>query len=260
MDVAMMQPAFMPWLGLFELILKSDIFIFLDDFQFSVQSYHQRNRLFFDRGRAGWYTAPVKKADSFKLPLNRTKINESIPWRRKMWKSINMNYSKAPYFKKIAPAVEKWLMKANESLSEQNIELIMLVCNELGITTEFRHSSDHYSQSKASHRVLDLLQWSKADRYYCAKGSFPYMREEGIFPVEEIEVLFQDFKPKPYYQVGSPDHFITYLSVLDALMNVGPEHSLELIKNGTEKWLSWNDMAEIFSPGSISAREKSLEN
>ena len=46
MKVGMMQPSFMPWQGFFELIFISDIFIFLDDFQFSVQSYHQRNRLF----------------------------------------------------------------------------------------------------------------------------------------------------------------------------------------------------------------------
>ena len=46
MNIAMMQPTFLPWLGYFQLIHKSDLFVFLDDFQFSVQSYHQRNKLF----------------------------------------------------------------------------------------------------------------------------------------------------------------------------------------------------------------------
>ena len=32
MDVAMMQPTFLPWQGFFELIHKAQIFIFLDDF------------------------------------------------------------------------------------------------------------------------------------------------------------------------------------------------------------------------------------
>ena len=61
MNVAMMQPTFLPWLGYFQLIYKSDIFIFLDDFQFSVQSYHQRNKLFVNQDQVDWYTVPIKK-------------------------------------------------------------------------------------------------------------------------------------------------------------------------------------------------------
>lgn len=107
MNVAMMQPAFIPWQGLFELIYKADIFIFLDDFQFSVQSYHQRNRLFVDKERVDWYTVPVLKSVSFGLPLNQTRISEQAPWRQKMWKRIYHNYAKAPFYEMTAPHIQK---------------------------------------------------------------------------------------------------------------------------------------------------------
>ena len=35
-----------------------------------------------------------------------------------------------------------------------------------------------------------------------ARGSFGYMKSEGLFPLADIEVLFQDYVPKAYPQLG----------------------------------------------------------
>jgi hypothetical protein len=242
MKVAMMQPTFLPWQGFFELIVKSDLFIFLDDFQFSVQSYHQRNRLFVNRGEVAWQTVPVQKAASFKAPLNQTWVNESTPWRLKMWKCIQHNYSKALHYKEIAPYVEEWIMASQRSLAGLNMAFIRMCCQLMAFTPEFRLSSQRPSGSQRSERVLELLRYAQADHYYCARGAFAYMRDDGVFPVSDIEVLFQDFKPEPYEQVGSPGIFVPSLSILDALMNLGPAGTAELITNGTHKWLSWAEM------------------
>ena len=243
MIVAMMQPTFMPWQGYFELILKSDRFIFLDDFQFSVQSYHQRNRLFINKGQVGWYTVPIQKLTSFGAPLNKTKIEETIPWRKKMLKRIEANYSKAPFYSEIAPFISSWLLTPAESLAEQNIIFIKFVCELLGVRCEFRLSSENDSKSKRSERVIELLRWCEADFYLCAKGAFEYMLEDNVFPVSDIRVLFQDFEVSSYKQVGTKDNFIPNLSVLDALMNIGPKATAELIQNGTDRWMSWQERA-----------------
>lgn len=243
MRVAMMQPAFMPWQGYFELILKSDRFIFLDDFQFSVQSYHQRNRLFVNKGQVDWYTVPVQKSSSFGAPLNKTKINEIIPWRKKMLKRIEANYSKAPYYSEIAPFMSSWLLTPKESLAEQNIVFIKFVCELLDVKCKFRFSSENHSKSRRSERVIELLRWCEADFYLCAKGAFEYMLEDNVFPISDITVLFQDFKASRYEQVGVVDNFIPSLSILDALMNIGPVATKELIHNGTDRWMYWQEMA-----------------
>lgn len=251
MNVAMMQPSFMPWQGFFELIYKSDIFIFLDDFQFSVQSWHQRNRLFVNKGQVGWYSVPVQKTICFKSPLNETKINESTPWREKMWKRIQQNYSKASYYDEIAPQVQQWLLAKYESLATQNIAFITLVCNLLGISREFRLSSQLCSEKQRSHRVVELLQWCGVKCYFCACGSFGYMYNDSLFPVKGVEVLFQDFQPQPYAQTGSTGDFVPYLSILDALMNIGARKTLELIVNGTSKWQTWDSMKEDLIKGRL---------
>lgn len=247
MSVGMMQPTFLPWQGFFELIARSDRFIFLDDFQFSVQSYHQRNRLFVNKRQVEWYSVPIVKAMSFKRPLNEARINESVPWRIKTWKRIQQNYSKASFFRDVAPKIEQWLFTQAESLAEQNVLFIRLVCKMIGIRTEFWMSHNLPSDKDRSNRVLELLRWCEADIYYCAQGSFGYMADDSVFPVESIKVLFQRFEPKPHRQVGSPNEFVPYLSVLDALMNVGPEETRALIQGGTSQWMTWEEMKSLSS-------------
>lgn len=242
MDVAMMQPSFLPWQGFFELIYQADVFVFLDDFQFSLQSYHQRNRLFVNQGQVDWYTVPVRKSESFKALLSETMINDSIPWRQKFWKRIQQNYSKTPYYKTISPVFEEWLLTPKANLAIQNIDFIQIVTNLLGLRKNFRYSSQFATSATRSQRVLEILRWCNAKRYFCAKGSFGYMLEDGVFPLSDIEVVFQNFVPVEYFQVGSKNMFIPYLSILDAIFNIGPEQTLELVKNGTRKWLTWRDM------------------
>jgi hypothetical protein len=252
MNVGMMQPTFLPWQGFFELISRSDRFVFLDDFQFSVQSYHQRNRLFVNKGQVDWYSVPVLKSKSFKHPLNKTRINDAASWRKKTWKRIQQNYSKASFFRDIAPVIEGWLFSKVVSLAEQNMMFIKMVCEMIGIKTEFFMSHDIPSNKERSNRVVELLRWCEADVYYCANGSFGYMADDRVFPVESIKVLFQSFEPKPYRQVGSPNEFVPYMSVLDALMNVGSEETGSLIQGGTSQWMSWEEMTS----SSTTQREK----
>jgi len=245
MRVALMQPTFIPWQGLFELILSCDVFVFLDDFQFSYQSFGQRNKLFVNKGQVDWYTVPVEKTLSFKQQYNVAKINYKVLWRDKFWKRIQNNYSRAPFFDCFADSIKKWLYNDWTSLGALNIEFIRYVCHILNAPLpEFRLSShdDSNRELKRSERVLELLCWCNADQYLSAYGSFDYMHDDGVFPVNDIEVLFQDFRPKPYKQIGSPDLFIPYLSVADALFNVGPERTLQLIESGTDRWLTWHDM------------------
>ena len=242
MNIGMMQPTFLPWLGYFELIDKSDTFIFLDDFQFSVQSYHQRNRLFVNKGQVDWYSVPIKKTLSYQMPLNKAQTNEDIRWRIKSWKRIQQNYGKARYFKAYEAAIEQWLLSTYSHLAEQNISFIKMICEIIGITRVFLKSSELASQKQRSERVVELLRWSNAHCYYCANGSFDYMFQDQIFPVSNIDVLFQNFNPKAYTQVGSPDNFFPYLCVLDALFNIGPDETAALIKGGTTEWATWEMM------------------
>jgi hypothetical protein len=240
--VAMMQPSFLPWQGFFELVWRSEAFILLDDFQFSNQSYHQRNRLFVAPGAADWWTVPVHKAQASKMPLNRVRVDDSAPWRKKMLKRLQANYARAPFFDAVYPEIEAWLAAPAGSLAELNIAFIELVLRLFGWQRVLHRSSAFPSEALRSQRVLALLREFGATGYLSARGSFGYMQEDGDFPVPGIEVQFQDFVARPYRQVGSPGEFVPCLSVLDALFNIGPRETAALASAGTQEWCGWQQM------------------
>ena len=70
------------------------------------------------------------------------------------------------------------------------------------------------------------------------------MKEEGVFPMSGIEVMFQNYIPAPYRQVGSRDNFVPYLSILDAILNIGPDKTAELVRSGTTHWDRWDEMTQ----------------
>jgi len=244
--VAIMQPTFLPWQGYFELIYQADRFVFADDAQFSHQSFHQRNRMFVNvkQGKVAWLSVPIQR-ESFRMPLNQARIAEAEPWRQKMWRQIEDNYARTPFFRPVAPAVKEWLLTPAESLAAQNIAFIRLACDLMGICREFRLTSTRSSGLSRSARAVDILRWCEADVYLSPRGSFGYMKSDGSFPVDGITALFQDFQPRPYTQTGFSGEFVPHLSVLDALFNEGPEVTLQLIRNGTPKWLAWDEMMTL---------------
>lgn len=244
MKIAMMQPSFMPWLGFFELIAKVDKFVVLDDFQFVYQSYHQKNRLFSSKEQVDWYIVPIDKKNSFKKPINEVIIKDNINWREKMWRRFEANYKKSKYFNCFSEELKNIILCSEYSLLKQNLSIINFACRILGYEDKFVYSSNLKCEGKRSELINNILLKVGASEYYSAQGSFEYMYEDGIFPSQKIEVLFQNFKPKPYFQIGSTE-FTPYLSIIDALFNIGPEETKVLVESGTEVWLKWDDMISI---------------
>ncbi len=256
----MMQPTFLPWQGFFGLICACDRFVFGDDYHYSAGSFHQRNRLFRNRGEVTWMTVPMQKKCSTGLPLNAARIADDPPWRQHMWKQIHNTYRSTPFFGPVAPRLEHWLLTPAGSLAEQNIGFVRLACDLMALKRDFRLSSQRPAALARSRRVVDLLQWCEARVYLCAGGSFGYMKSDGVFPVNGIDVLFQDFQPPAYPQAAARGKFVPYLSILDALFNIGPEATRELIDAHSTKWRTWDEMLAANSAHLIADLEPYQEN
>ena len=56
-----MQPTYIPWAGYFDLINRSDVFVFLNNVQFSKQSWQVKNKIL-SNGNELKLTVPIKKA------------------------------------------------------------------------------------------------------------------------------------------------------------------------------------------------------
>ena len=58
MIVGIHQPQYLPWLGIIDRIIKSDIFVMLDNVPYSKNYFYNRNRIKTANGW-NWITAPV---------------------------------------------------------------------------------------------------------------------------------------------------------------------------------------------------------
>ena len=91
------QPMYLLWLGLFHKIAISDVYVYLDNVQFEKNSFSNRNRIK-SAQEPIWLTVPVLLKNHLKKTIKEIQIDNSRDWRRKHWKSIYLNYKKAPYF------------------------------------------------------------------------------------------------------------------------------------------------------------------
>jgi hypothetical protein len=247
--VTLMQPTFMPWQGYFALIAAAECFVFLDDFQFSRGTFDQRNRLLLGDGGVTWVTMPVGHTGS---DDDRGRFNAVVPRldataRRKLLMTVKSSYAKTAFFAGVYPAIEAWLTTEWRTLADLNIDFIKRVTVMLGYDVEFRLSSELTVQGTRSTLLAAILRAVGAGTYLSAKGSFGYMQEDGVFPLAGLTTVFQDFVPRAYPQRQS-DTFVSHLSVLDALFQVGPEQTRQLIADGQRAWVAWDAMASGHPP------------
>jgi len=238
--VVLMQPQFLPWLGYLELIHRADVFVFLDDFQFLRRSWGHRNRLFVVKGKEGMITLPVRHECNQEATFLDLAEAETTIWRRKFLNLLNQNYRNAPYGVAVLALVTEWLARAYPSIAELEIALVERIAAYLDLRPRFvRSSSLNVTGLRRSWRLKALLEKLGAGTYVSAHGSFPYMKEDEVFPLAELPTYFQDHIPRAYKQHGS-DAFVPRLSCLDALANLGPAEVRTTLQ-GTDWWQNWGE-------------------
>lgn len=238
--VALMQPQFLPWLGYLELIARTDVFVFLDDFQFLRRSWGQRNRLFVVRGKVGMVTLPVAHEDNQEATFLELREAESTVWRKKLLRLLQQNYRGAPYGEAVLSLVGAWFAESYANIAELEIALIRKIAAHLGLHPRFvRSSTLGITGLRRSCRLQAILEKLGAGTYISAHGSFPYMKEDRVFPLASIPVYFQNHVPRAYPQHGSAE-FVARLSSLDALANLAPDEVRTRLR-GTSWWQSWEE-------------------
>ena len=100
MILSCVQPSYLAWIPLFKRMISGDIFVYLDDVEYSKNSFHNRNYIKSFQGKV-LLTVPVKYKGNANKYISEMPINNDFPWAKKHWRSIEMNYNKAPYFSEI---------------------------------------------------------------------------------------------------------------------------------------------------------------
>mgnify|MGYP003585779158 CR=1 FL=1 len=215
MIVTAHQPSYLPWLGYFQKIMKSDIYVFLDSVQFEKNSFTNRNKIKTPQGSV-WLTIPVLTKDHTKLTINEIQIDNRQDWKRKHLNAIFLNYKKAPRFEYCYSKLEVLYQSQSQLLSEICWEHLNFWLNELGINKKVVRSSQLPITSKKSELILDLCRYFGAHHYISGVLGRNYLTED-IFRQAGIHIEYQDYHHPIYPQLWG--EFIPYMSIIDFWMN-----------------------------------------
>lgn len=215
--VGIHQPNFIPWGGFFKKILDSDVFIILDDVQFSKNSFTNRNRIKTPQGTQ-WLTVPVLTKGRSAQLISEVQIDYKTDWKKKHLKTLRQNYLEAEYFTDVFRIISEIYYQKFELLYEFNFQLIKEVCDYIGIETEFRFSSNIETAGQATDRLIELCQNVNGD-VYLQGGSASEYQEDEKFKRAEISIRLVGFEGQEYDQLWGD--YEPSLSIFDMLSNLG---------------------------------------
>lgn len=218
MRVAILQPWYLGWCGHYAMIDTVDTFVFLDDVQFQRDSWQHRNRIKTKSG-SHWLTIPIVR--NFGQKISDVEINYGTDWQKKHWESINQSYS--PRYS--VAHIQGWYQTHFEKLVELNMCIISDLIEILGChRPKFVMASQlGISGNKVDH-IKGILKEVGATEWIANAG------DAEIFNPKDFDITVTFFKYKhPVYP--QPGEFVPYMSVIDLLMNTGP-NAIKYIREG----------------------------
>ncbi|MGE0763254.1 MAG: WbqC family protein [Bdellovibrionales bacterium] len=229
--VVILQPSYLPWLGYFDQMRQADAFVLYDDVQFDKHGWRNRNRVKSPRGEPYWLTVPVKHKGLGKPLIQDILINNDQPWAHKQSQTLRLFYTKAPHAKEYLPQLAEILAQPWGKLMDLNVAVLQWMMQLLKLKTEIHKSSALGVEGGQTGRLVKICQHFAATHYLSGNAAKEYLDVEQ-FRQAKIEVAWHDYMHPNYPQLHG--NFISHLSALDLLLNVGAE---------SHKYLFFNDFS-----------------
>ena len=205
------QPNFLPYMGFFYKMFKSDIFVLDDDVQYSSKGLHNSNFIKVNNQKHK-ITIPVSY--DFGAKINEVKISYEKPWVQKFLSTVIMNYGKARFFDEGYDFLEK-----ENNLCKFNTDMIKEISERFGIECEIYISSEDVpTELTNNERNVFQCEHFGCNTYYSGIGGKEYNDEE-MYNEKCIKIVYTDYEPVKYKQRGN--EFIENLSVIDYIFNNG---------------------------------------
>lgn len=215
--LVVLQPGYLPWLGFFDQLRRSDTFVLYDDVQYDKGGWRNRNRLK-SAGGPTWLTVPVRTKGRPRQRLLDVEIDNGQRWARQHISTIRQLYARAPFLGRYLPGLVEVLSRPWARLVDLDIELTSLLSGWLDLDRRVLRSSQMGIGGRGTRRLVDIALETGATRYLSGDAARAYL-DEAMFAERGIEVEWHGFRHPTYPQQHGA--FVPYLSALDLLMNCG---------------------------------------
>jgi hypothetical protein len=237
MIIGILQPGYLPWLGFFEQMYRSDVFVMYDDIQYDKEGWRNRNRIKTANG-IQWLTVPVHVRFESHPLIKDIKIDNGVNWRKKHLASIRQNYLKTTFFEDYINLFEYAYEKEWDYLVDIDIYFITKIAECLGMGGKniVRSSTLSLKEDKID-RLINICNLYGAETFYEGASGKNYI-DEKRFSDHGIKLEYQNYRHPVYRQLYGD--FVPYLSVVDLLFNHGHE-SLGILTDQGRKGVEGNE-------------------
>lgn len=227
--VVISQPMLFPWPGFFEQLMLADVYIYLDDAQFSKGSFTNRIQMKYGND-IRWMTIPLAGKGSFTKIADLRAADDS--WKASHRALLRQSLQAAPYLNDALVIFD--LVYSRPSLCDLLIASIEEPARYLGIGAKRKTAiaSEMAVEGRSWQRVLDMVKHFGGTRYVTGHGALSYLDHEA-FQVSGVAVDYMDYSRTPWPQNG--ETFTPYVSILDLIAHMGPRAAQCLVP-ATTPW------------------------
>ncbi len=228
--VAVMQPYLFPYIGYFQLMHAVDRFVLLDDVNYIVRGWVNRNRVL--SGDSGlMFTLPLSGASPNCLISAIHISDEYEKWRSKFIKTLSHLYGKAPCYSMAQGVVEEILSCPERNLSKFLANSLEKICRYIGVDCLISRNFDEDDVVAGRHlageqRIVHIASSMGACQYINAIGGASLYSPQH-FVENDLELFFVRTRDIQYPQFSN--EFVAGLSIIDVMMFNRPERILELL-------------------------------
>lgn len=217
--VSVHQPNFIPWIGYFNKIMKSDVFVVLDNVQIPRgTSVANKNKIISKQGVLELVVPISHPKGNNRISTYREVFFSEKNWYIKSLRTLESVYQKAPFYNDIIPFIKAAFEK--NDLCEMNVFFISELCKQLNIKTEIVLMSNLKNiEGSKTELIISICKKMNATAYLSGKGAASY-NDPLEYDKNGIELIYQEYSPVVYKQINS-NNFVGNLSIIDALFNLG---------------------------------------
>lgn len=185
MKITIHQPEHFPYLGFFQKMQSADLFVILDDVQYTKGNFQNRNKFKNLNGVDEWFTIELQSSAN-KFNINEVLVNKQTKWKSVIVKKLQNTFKQDFSF-----------IYDYEKLIDINMASINYCREKLNINTPIIYSSELNINSTSSRRLADICNKLNATEYISGMGGKSYL-DESIFNC-----------PVTYFKANVPDYYTT---------------------------------------------------
>ena len=217
-----------PWPGFFELLAVADIYVHLDDAQFSSGSFTNRIQVKHPAGWK-WMTIPVRKLGLDQRICDLAAASSS--WRRAHRDMLRQSLATAPHLDDALSLLDR--VYEQQKIVDLLIDSIEKPAEYLAIWKALAMRSSALGvPGKGSRRVLDIVLAVGGTRYVTAHGARDYL-DHAAFESAGVAVEYIVYSKTPYRQLYGD--FLPYVTALDLIAALGPA-AATVVRPATVSW------------------------